>query len=78
MASTAGAGAGAGASAVAAKASTTKPADFLKGVLGRPVVVKLNSGVDYRGTGAVSTPNARHKHTPHTIPVRTTQASWLA
>ena len=25
------------------------PADFLKQVLGRPVVVKLNSGVDYRG-----------------------------
>ena len=25
------------------------PADFLKTVLGRPVVVKLNSGVDYRG-----------------------------
>ena len=25
------------------------PSDFLKAVLGRPVVVKLNSGVDYRG-----------------------------
>ena len=25
------------------------PADFLKTILGRPVVVKLNSGVDYRG-----------------------------
>ena len=25
------------------------PSDFLKTVLGRPVVVKLNSGVDYRG-----------------------------
>lgn len=25
------------------------PSDFLKQVLGRPVVVKLNSGVDYRG-----------------------------
>ena len=25
------------------------PAEFLKQVLGRPVVVKLNSGVDYRG-----------------------------
>lgn len=30
--------------------STTKtPADFLKSIRGRPVVVKLNSGVDYRG-----------------------------
>ena len=25
------------------------PSDFLKGVLGRSVIVKLNSGVDYRG-----------------------------
>jgi U6 snRNA-associated Sm-like protein LSm6 len=25
------------------------PTDFLKSVLGKPVVVKLNSGVDYRG-----------------------------
>eukprot|EP00475_Leptophrys_vorax_P009894 TRINITY_DN1658_c0_g1_i1.p2 TRINITY_DN1658_c0_g1~~TRINITY_DN1658_c0_g1_i1.p2 ORF type:complete len:113 (+),score=34.67 TRINITY_DN1658_c0_g1_i1:329-667(+) len=25
------------------------PADFLRSVLGRPVIVKLNSGVDYRG-----------------------------
>mmetsp|Transcript_16161 Transcript_16161/g.32720 ORF Transcript_16161/g.32720 Transcript_16161/m.32720 type:complete len:84 (+) Transcript_16161:5252-5503(+) len=25
------------------------PSDFLRGVLGRPVVVKLNSGVEYRG-----------------------------
>ncbi|KAF5778880.1 putative sm-like protein Lsm6/SmF [Helianthus annuus] len=30
--------------------STTKtPSDFLKSIRGRPVVVKLNSGVDYRG-----------------------------
>ena len=27
------------------------PSDFLKTVIGRPVVVKLNSGVDYRGAG---------------------------
>ena len=25
------------------------PNDFLKLIIGRPVVVKLNSGVDYRG-----------------------------
>ena len=33
------------------KGSTTAktPADFLKSIRGRPVVVKLNSGVDYRG-----------------------------
>ena len=39
------------AAAAAGESSTTKsPADFLKGVLGRSVVVKLNSGVEYRGT----------------------------
>jgi len=27
-----------------------KPTDFLKYAVGRPVVVKLTSGVDYRGT----------------------------
>lgn len=26
-----------------------QPSEFLKSVLGRPVIVKLNSGVDYRG-----------------------------
>lgn len=39
--------------AVAAPAQTgggkRSPSDFLKTVLGRPVVVKLNSGIDYRG-----------------------------
>lgn len=30
--------------------STKTPADFLKSIRGRPVVVKLNSGVDYRGS----------------------------
>ena len=25
------------------------PSDFLKQIIGRPVMVKLNSGVDYRG-----------------------------
>lgn len=28
------------------------PSDFLKQIIGRPVVVKLNSGVDYRGKAA--------------------------
>eukprot|EP00877_Chromochloris_zofingiensis_P010371 jgi/Chrzof1/5588/Cz16g08090.t1 len=28
---------------------TKTPADFLKSIRGKPVVVKLNSGVDYRG-----------------------------
>jgi U6 snRNA-associated Sm-like protein LSm6 len=26
-----------------------KPAEFLRGVTGRPIIVKLNSGVEYRG-----------------------------
>lgn len=29
--------------------SKKTPSDFLKSVLGRPVIVKLNSGVTYRG-----------------------------
>ncbi|KNA08999.1 hypothetical protein SOVF_157740 [Spinacia oleracea] len=32
-----------------ASGNTKTPADFLKSIRGRPVVVKLNSGVDYRG-----------------------------
>ena len=28
------------------------PADFLKSIKGRTVIVKLNSGVDYRGESA--------------------------
>ena len=33
----------------ATQGSAKTPADFLKSIKGRPVVVKLNSGVDYRG-----------------------------
>jgi U6 snRNA-associated Sm-like protein LSm6 len=28
------------------------PSDFLKSIKGKPVLVKLNSGVDYRGRAA--------------------------
>ncbi|CAI5481901.1 unnamed protein product [Closterium sp. Yama58-4] len=37
--------------AIVRRMSTTAktPTDFLKAIRGRPVVVKLNSGVDYRG-----------------------------
>ena len=31
------------------------PSDFLKQIIGRPVVVKLNSGADYRGAVKTST-----------------------
>ena len=34
---------------MAEQPTKNNPSDFLKTVLGRPVVVKLNSGVDYRG-----------------------------
>lgn len=34
-----------------APSSAKTPADFLKSIKGKPVVVKLNSGVDYRGGG---------------------------
>ena len=30
------------------------PSDFLKSIKGKPVVVKLNSGVDYRGQSPCS------------------------
>lgn len=33
--------------------TTKTPADFLKSIRGRPVVVKLNSGVDYRGLSLI-------------------------
>ena len=36
--------------------SVKTPADFLKSIRGRPVVVKLNSGVDYRGTVFLPSP----------------------
>ena len=35
--------------AAAPTSSKYQPSDFLKAVLGRPVVVKLNSGVAYKG-----------------------------
>ena len=36
-------------SANMAEAKKMTPSDFLKQIIGHPVVVKLNSGVDYRG-----------------------------
>ena len=36
--------------------STNNPSEFLKTILGRPVVVKLNSGVDYRGVRIIKLP----------------------
>ena len=33
------------------------PSDFLKQIIGRPVVVKLNSGADYRGNNIWSFAN---------------------
>ena len=33
----------------AAEARTTTPSEFLKAVLGKPVVVKLTLGIEYRG-----------------------------
>ncbi|KAL3677839.1 hypothetical protein R1sor_020795 [Riccia sorocarpa] len=42
------AGSGAGGNSTGVLSAKT-PADFLKSIRGRPVVVKLNSGVDYRG-----------------------------
>lgn len=38
-----------GAAAAGGVPTKKTPSDFLKSVLGRPVIVKLNSGVSYRG-----------------------------
>jgi hypothetical protein len=40
------------------------PSDFLKSIRGRPVVVKLNSGVDYRGSPSLRSlsPHFWHMH----------------
>ena len=64
----AGAGGAAAASGAAGGAkedggSKRTPSEFLKNVLGRPVVVKLNSGVDYRGPDPAS-PAAPHRPKP--------------
>ena len=41
-----------------AMSGKNNPSEFLKTVLGRPVVVKLNSGVDYRGARRPKPPHA--------------------
>ena len=33
----------------ASSGASKTPADFLKSIRGKPVIVKLNSGTDYRG-----------------------------
>jgi hypothetical protein len=35
-------------------AARKTPSDFLKSVLGRPVVVRLNSGFEYHGSSSLS------------------------
>ncbi|CAD6578673.1 MAG: U4/U6-U5 snRNP complex subunit lsm6 [Cyphobasidiales sp. Tagirdzhanova-0007] len=34
---------------VAPTGTTGSPSDFLRNVVGQPVVIRLNSGIDYRG-----------------------------
>jgi U6 snRNA-associated Sm-like protein LSm6 len=43
------AAAAAAAAGAAAPAAASTPADFLRSIRGKPVVVRLNSGADYRG-----------------------------
>jgi small nuclear ribonucleoprotein (snRNP)-like protein len=40
---------GTGGAPPATSSSSSSPSDFLKAIKGKPVLVKLNSGVDYRG-----------------------------
>jgi U6 snRNA-associated Sm-like protein LSm6 len=42
-------GGGGGAAAAPGATSSRTPADFLRSIRGKPVVVRLNSGADYRG-----------------------------
>ena len=43
------------------------PSDFLKNVVGRQVLVRLNSGVDYRGRLLISTYAAAHTLARHPL-----------
>ena len=45
-----------------APAGSKTPADFLKSIKGKPVVVKLKSGVDYRGELGRSSGGAPRRH----------------
>ncbi|KAH9623691.1 hypothetical protein KSS87_012171 [Heliosperma pusillum] len=49
--------------------NTKTPADFLKSIRGRPVVVKLNSGVDYR-VRALDLPMNKGSFAKLTIPLK--------
>lgn len=56
-----------------APSSAKTPADFLKSIKGKPVVVKLNSGVDYRGggPGTVLQAGGRRRQPRQTLACRT-------
>jgi U6 snRNA-associated Sm-like protein LSm6 len=41
------------------------PSDFLKGVIGRPVTVRLSSGVDYKGACRAGRPASQVRPPPH-------------
>jgi U6 snRNA-associated Sm-like protein LSm6 len=43
---------------MATREGKKSPSDFLKQVLGRPVIVKLNSGVTYQGTHNLPPPTS--------------------
>lgn len=68
--------------------SSKAPADFLKSIRGQRVIVKLNSGVDYKGEegGAhlsASLPKelvrcSQSRHPPISESHLTFQVSWLA
>ncbi len=53
------------------------PADFLRTIKGKPVVVKLNSGVDYRGNVYLQPPDKCHLHCATSDP-RSGRAGILA
>ncbi len=69
------------ASATPAAAKKNDPADFLKTILGRPVVVKLNSGVDYRGRRLLCARSLSCSlaidRSPSRIPIQACLPAWM-
>jgi small nuclear ribonucleoprotein (snRNP)-like protein len=56
--------------------NTKTPSDFLKSIKGKPVVVKLNSGVDYRGASAAGRVCARALGSTMSRPVHRVIFTW--
>ena len=54
------------------------PADFLKSIKGRTVIVKLNSGVDYRGERPPAPGSPGRRVVQLTCPPQARSPAWTA